>query len=304
MAERQHDDPRLRDGVIVIDKPMGPSSHQVSAWVRDILDVEKAGHGGTLDPRVTGVLVIMLNEATRAVPALRLGDKEYVGVIRFHRDVPPGEVEAIAREFTGPIYQTPPLRSAVKRRLRVRAVRSFDVVEVRGRDALVRLTVEAGTYIRTIARDIGRALGTGAHLQELRRTRSCSFTVEDAVTLQDLVDAVHFWREDGEEDALEGVILPFGRLFDHLPRVVVKNSAVDALCHGAPLMAPGVSRMIGDVSRGGYVAVVTSRGEVVGLGRAVADGMTLMGMDRGPVVRMTRVFMRPGTYYRVWKVSG
>lgn len=295
-------DPRLRDGIVVVDKPMGPSSHQVSAWARDALGVSKAGHGGTLDPRVTGVLIVLLEDATRGVPAIMVGDKEYIGVMRFHHDVTEEAVREMAATFTGRILQFPPVKSAVQRRLRARTIHEFEVIEVSRRDALFRVRCESGTYVRTLARDVGRAIGTGAHLQELRRTRSCSFSVEDAVTLHDIVDAVHFWRA-GDGTALDDVVLPFSRLFDHIPSIVVKDSAVDALCHGARLMAPGIVSVPAETSKGDTVVVRTARDEVVGLGTALMDSNGLRSSDRGQTVRLDRVFMRPGTYHSVWKVN-
>ena len=290
--------------MILLDKPMGPSSHQVSAWVRDIFGLEKAGHGGTLDPRVTGVLVVMLGNATRGAGALNYGQKEYVGVVRFHRDVERSVVEETAEMFTGRIFQTPPVRSAVARRLRKRTIHELELVEMEGRDLLIRVKCESGTYIRTLARDMGRAIGTGAHLQELRRTRSCSFSIDECVTLQDVKDAHHFWKEDGDASAMDEVVQPFERLFDHLPTIVIKDSAVDALCHGAPLMAPGVRSASGDIRTGSTVSVRTTKGEVVGLAKTVLDVEVMVAEEKGLAAKMTRVFMDPGTYHRVWKVKG
>ncbi len=297
------DDP-YTNGIILLDKPMGPSSHQASAWVRDIFGIDKAGHGGTLDPRVTGVLVVMLGNATRGAGALNYGEKEYIGVIRFHRDVDIDTVSETVELFTGRIYQTPPVRSAVARRLRQRTIHELEFIEMDGRDALIRARCESGTYIRTLARDMGRAIGTGAHLQELRRTRSCTFTIDECVTLQDVKDAHHFWKEEGDSTEMDRIVQPFERLFDHLPAIVVKDSAVDALCHGAPLMAPGVRSASGEIRKGSMVSVKTTKGEVVGLAKTVLDVKTMVEEEKGFAAKMTRVFMDPGTYHRVWKVKG
>ncbi|MFQ6060391.1 MAG: RNA-guided pseudouridylation complex pseudouridine synthase subunit Cbf5, partial [Thermoplasmata archaeon] len=124
----------LHLGVINIDKPSGPTSHQVSAWVKQILGVEKAGHGGTLDPRVTGVLPVALNDSTRALGALLAGDKEYIGVLHLHQDVERKRVEEILSRFEGEIYQLPPVRAAVKRELRTRTVHELNLIEMDGRN--------------------------------------------------------------------------------------------------------------------------------------------------------------------------
>jgi len=225
-------------------------------------------------------------------------------VVRFHRDVERSVVEEMSEMFTGTIFQTPPVRSAVARRLRRRTIHEFEIIEMDGRDLLIRVKCQSGTYIRTLARDMGRAIGTGAHLQELRRTRSCTFSIDECVTLQDVKDAHYYWKEEGDASAMEELVQPFERLFDHLPTIVIKDSAVDALCHGAPLMAPGVRSASGDIRQGSIVSVRTTKGEVVGLAKTVLDVEVMVAEEKGLAAKMTRVFMDPGTYHKVWKVKG
>src|SRR5207253_3243649 len=129
---------RIRLGVAIVDKPAGPTSHQVSAWVRDMFSVPKAGHSGALDPRVTGVLPVALADAARAVEAVLAGDKEYVGVFQLHQDVDPRRVRSMMARFVGEIYQVPPVRSAVKREQRTRRVFELEPLEIDGRDVLFR----------------------------------------------------------------------------------------------------------------------------------------------------------------------
>ncbi len=112
----------LQCGVVVVDKPKGPTSHQVAAWVRRILEVRKVGHGGTLDPKVTGVLPIAINDATKALRLLLLSGKEYIALMRLHGDVSDETLMNAVKKFTGKIYQVPPVRSSVKRRRRARRV--------------------------------------------------------------------------------------------------------------------------------------------------------------------------------------
>src|SRR5207249_258354 len=187
----------LRLGVFVADKPQGPSSHQVSAWVRDMLGLSKAGHSGTLDPRVTGVLPIALETATRAVDAMLEGDKEYVGVLHLHQDVEEARVRAMLERFTGEVWQTPAVRSAVKRELRTRWIYELEPLEFDGRLTLFRTRCESGTYIRTLCNDVGEALGVGGHMLDLRRTRTATFPEVEAHSLLALQDAHVEWKEDG-----------------------------------------------------------------------------------------------------------
>lgn len=290
----------LNSGMILLDKPSGPTSHQVSAWAKNILGIEKAGHGGTLDPKVTGLLPITLGTATNAVRTLLIGGKEYVGVMKFHADVPNKKVEEIFNEFTGKIYQLPPVRSAVKRELRIREIYYLELLEMEKRLALFKVGCEAGTYVRTLCHDIGDALGIGAHMLELRRTKIANFTEEEAVTLHDLQDAFVYWKEAREEAHLKKVILPMERLLDHLPKMVVKDSAVDAICHGANLAMPGVLQLDSDIKKGDTVALISNKGEGIALGKAMLPSKEILEGDEGIVVNTERVLMTPGSYPKLW----
>ena len=294
----------LEMGMINLDKPSGPTSHQVVAWVKEILGIEKAGHGGTLDPKVTGVLPIAVGEGTKALQVLLSAGKEYVGIMRLHGDVNESKLKKVCKGFEGVIYQIPPLRSAVKRVRRRRRIYYLDILEVKGRDVLFRVGCEAGTYIRTLCVDIGKKLGVGAHLQELRRTKVGLLDEEDAITLHDLKDAYEMWIEDGEEEEIRRCLKPIERLFDHMPKVVVRDSAVDALCHGASLAVPGVAEVDTGIRRGDKVAVMTLKGEIVMLGKAVMSTEDMIRADKGICVVPERVMMRRGTYPALWKVKG
>ena len=293
----------LESGIVLIDKPSGPTSHQVSAWVKDILGIKKAGHGGTLDPRVTGLLPVTLGRATNVVRAIHIGGKEYVGIMRFHSDVTSEKVQEIFTEFTGKIYQIPPVRSAVKRERRVREIYYLELLEMQKRLALFKVGCESGTYIRTLCHDIGDALGKGAHMLELRRTKIGSFSEDEAVTLHDLKDAFVYWKEDGSEEHLRNAILPVERLFAHLPKIVVKDSAVDAVCHGANLAIPGVLEMDSDFKKGEMVALLTSKGEGVALGKALMNSANILDLKEGIAAKTERVLMSPGTYPKLWRTK-
>ncbi|MGQ9582282.1 MAG: RNA-guided pseudouridylation complex pseudouridine synthase subunit Cbf5 [Thermoplasmatota archaeon] len=290
----------LKCGVVVLDKPAGPTSHQVAAWARDILSVERAGHGGTLDPAVTGVLPVTLERATKAVGALLYASKEYVCYMKLHREVRAEKVRSVLSEFEDEIFQVPPVRSAVKRQQRSRRVYSLRVLEIDGRDVLFRVSCQAGTYIRTLCQDVGEVLGVGAHMQELRRVRTARFTEDRASTLHDLKDAFIFWR-DGDERALRRAVLPMEALLEHMPAVVIRDGAVDAICHGARLALPGVVALDSGIERGSKVAVHTAKGEGVAIGRAEMTSDEMMELSRGVAVTPERVLMAPGTYPKGWR---
>ncbi len=293
----------LRNGAIVLDKPCGPTSHQVASWARDVMKIERIAHGGTLDPNVSGVLPIFVGKAVRLTDLMLSADKEYVCLMRLHRDRSEDEVRRMLSEFVGRIYQFPPLRSAVKRQLRIRTIHSLDLLDIDGRDVLFRVSCDAGTYIRTLCIDIGEALGVGANMLELRRTRSGSMSEMEAVTLQQLKDAYELWQERGRPEPLYDIVRPVEDLISHLPRVVLKTASVDAVCHGADLAVPGLAQYDESIRKGGNVAMLTSRGELVAVGKAAISGERLKEAKRGIAVRTERVFMERGTYPRMWTFS-
>src|SRR5512136_1370818 len=216
-----------RPGIIVIDKPKGPSSHEVAAWVGKMLGCQ-VGHAGTLDPQVSGVLLIMLGNAVRLAPLLLLHDKEYVCLMRLHKDVDRERILKLAEEFTGRLYQRPPRKSAVKRSLRIREIRKLDILDTDGRLVLFRVQCDAGTYIRSLCHHMGLAAGAGAHMQELRRTRSGAFGEEGVHTLHDVQDAA-IAAKAGDPAALHAMILPVDAAVPDLPLVVIRDAAVDAV---------------------------------------------------------------------------
>ena len=292
----------ISKGVINLDKPSGPTSHEVDSWVKRILKLDKTGHGGTLDPKVTGVLPVGLADATRAIQLLLTAPKEYVCLLTFHSDVDESEIRRVFEEFTGKIFQLPPVKSAVKRELRTRNVYYSTIYEIKGRDVLFRIGCEAGTYVRTYCHNIGEALGVGAHMAELRRTQVGSFRErENLVTLQDVTDAYHFWIEDGDESFLREAIMPMERAADYLPKVIIKDSAVDAICHGADLASGGVAYLSDDIRKGDIVAIETLKGELVGAGNSLFFADEILEAEGGFVVNTSKVFMKPDVYPRLWK---
>lgn len=290
----------ISSGIIILDKPQGPSSHQVTAWVKEIFGIDRAGHGGTLDPNVTGVLPIALGSATKVLDTLLVGTKEYVGIMQIHEDVEAARLFEVFEEFVGDIYQLPPMRAAVKREIRTRRIYELEILECEGRRVLFRVVCESGTYIRTLCHDIGEALGVGGHMEELRRTRTGSLEEEMAVTLQTVRDAYVLWKEENKPEILKTVLNPIEVLLSHLPAIVVRDSAVDSICHGADLAIPGTEKLDSNISKGDLVALLTANGEGIALGKALMTSMQIMDKDEGIAVDTQRVLMQHGTYPRMW----
>lgn len=291
----------LQNGFINLDKPAGPTSHQVVAWVKEILDIEKAGHGGTLDPAVTGVLPVALGDAARALQVLLVAGKEYVALMKLHKQVDEKKIREVCQHFVGEVSQMPPLRSAVKRVRRTREVYYLDILEIHDTEVLFRVGCEAGTYIRTLCVDIGKKLGCGAQLLELRRTRVGTITEDSSVRLQDVKDAFVFWKEEGDESGLRGTILSMERLLDVVPKIVVRDSAVDALCHGANLAIPGVVEIDDEIVVGELAGVLTLKGEGVALVKMLLPSAQVIEKDTGMCASLERVLMNKGTYPSIWK---
>jgi predicted rRNA pseudouridine synthase len=287
-------------GIIVIDKPRGPSSHQVAAWVGKMLGCQ-VGHAGTLDPNVSGVLLVMLGNAVRLAPLLLQHDKEYICLMRLHGDVDQTRIEQIGAEFTGRLYQRPPRKSAVKRALRIRTIQKLEILDSEGRLVLFRVQCDAGTYIRSLCHHMGLALGAGAHMVELRRTRSGAFSENEMHTLHDIQDACSA-AKDGNRAGLESMILSVDAAVPDLPVVTVRDTAIDAICHGAGLAGVGV---IGcdEFKKDQIVAVLSQKKEFICLGKALVASSSFKPGDTGLVIKPTTVFLPPGTYPRGWTKS-
>jgi H/ACA ribonucleoprotein complex subunit 4 len=293
----------LKYGILNLDKPSNPSSHEIVSWVKTILRVEKTGHSGTLDPKVTGSLIICIERATRIAKSQQSAGKEYVAVLRLHDAVDSASLERAIRFLTGKIYQCPPAISAVKKQLRIRHVYSNDLIEFDpdARLAVMRIACEAGTYIRTLCEHLGLVLGVGAEMAELRRTRSGAITEDEGlVTMHDLLDAQWLLHSKGDESYMRRVVRPLEWMLTTLKRIIVKDSAVDAVCHGAKVLLPGVMRFSPDIETDENVVIVTTKGEAVALGVAKMTSEIMLTADHGVAVNVKRVIMDRGTYTRVW----
>jgi len=288
----------IKKSIIVVDKHSGPTSHQITAWIRDIFELKHCGHAGTLDPAVTGVLPVALENATKLMPVLMGMDKEYVGVMHLHKEVPEELLRDAVLKFIGKIIQVPPVKSAVARRAREREIKFFDIVEIEGKDVLFKVGCEAGTYIRKLVHDLGQELGVGAHMSELRRVKAGNFTEEDAHSLVEIKDAYEVWKE-GEEKLLREILIPVEYAIPHVKKIFVKDSAVDSICHGAPVYANGIVRIQEGIERGETVAVYSLNEELVALGIAKLTSNEMLKRTKGVAIRTDRVFMAIGE----WKKS-
>ncbi|XP_059626624.1 H/ACA ribonucleoprotein complex subunit 4 [Cornus florida] len=294
----------IRYGVLNLDKPANPSSHEVVAWIKRILRVEKTGHSGTLDPKVTGNLIVCIDRATRLVKSQQGAGKEYVCVARLHSAVP--EVAKVARALetlTGAVFQRPPLISAVKRQLRIRTIYESKLLEYDADKHLVVfwISCEAGTYVRTLCVHLGLILGVGGHMQELRRVRSGIMGEKDnMVTMHDVMDAQWVYDNYRDETYLRRVIMPLEVLLTSYKRLVVKDSAVNAICYGAKLMIPGLLRFENDIEVGEEVVLMTTKGEAIALGIAEMTTAVMATCDHGIVAKIKRVVMDRDTYPRKW----
>jgi len=283
-------------GIVNIDKPKGPTSHQVSDYVQKILHINKSGHSGTLDPAVTGVLPVALGRATKIVQALLTAGKEYVAIMHLHKEVDENILrETIQKNFLGKIQQLPPIKSSVKRQLRTRSIYYFDILEIDGKDVLFKAGTEAGTYIRKLIHDIGQKLKTGAHMAELRRTKVASFDESTLFTLHELTDAYYFWKEENNDKFIRKAIQPVENGAKHLPKIWIFDTTVESLCHGVDLKVPGISKLNDKIESGGIAAIMTLKDELVALGIAKMDSKEMMG-EKGIAVQTEKVFMVPGVY--------
>ena len=294
----------LKYGVINLDKPANPSSHEIVAWIKKILEVEKTGHSGTLDPKVTGCLIVCLNRATRLVKAQQSAGKEYVGIVKFHNPIEDkSQVEDCLKRLQGACFQRPPLISSVKRELRVRTIYDYKLIEFDKEKnmAIFWISCEAGTYVRTMCVHMGLLAKTGGHMQELRRVRSGILKEDESmVTMHDVLDAQYVYKQTKKEDYLRRVVRPLEILLTNYPRIVIKDSAVNAICYGAKLTVPGVLRFEANIENGKEIVLITTKGEAVAIAIAEMTSSVLASCDHGIVCKTKRVIMDRETYPRKW----
>lgn len=288
----------LESSIVNINKPKAPTSHEVSEFVKNILHVKKAGQSGTLDPAVTGVLPIGIERCTRALSALLKAGKEYICVMHLHDDLSEEQIKKVMSKFVGTIKQLPPVKSAVKRQIRDRKIYYIDIIEIKDRDVLFRVGCQAGTYIRKLCDDIGKNLGSGAHMAQLIRTKVGIFSDNDMVTLQELSDAYYEYENNSDSSKLMKLLRPIEDVVEHLPKVWVHDSAVWYLCNGGLLAVPGISKLTSDISDS-VVAVFTLKNEFIGLGKAIMSAKKIMGSEKGFAIKIESVLMKSDVYPKI-----
>ena len=294
----------LNYGLIILDKPPGPTSHETVAWTKRILKLPKIGHSGTLDPQVSGVLPLGLGEATKALGVLLFGPKEYHALGRIHSLPSKEKLNEIIEMFRGEIFQKPPQRSAVVRQTRSRHIYEFEVLQQKERLLLTRVLCEAGTYIRKLYYDMGEILGPGATMIELRRTRVDQFRETDGlVTLHELANAFAIWEETKDATKLMSMIKPVEYAFSELKSVVIRDSAIDAMCHGAQLAIPGILKISPSLKSGDIVGVYSQKGEAVALATSTMSEEEIRDATKGYAFETKRIIMAPNTYPKKWRTK-
>lgn len=295
----------LKYAVINLDKPSNPSSHEIVAWVKRILKVEKTGHSGTLDPKVTGCLIVCINRATRLAKAQQGAGKEYVCVLKLHDSIDSKDALLSAMDkLTGPVFQKPPAISAVKKKLRVRNIYKMELFQFceESNSAVFWCSVEAGSYIRTLCVHLGLLLGVEGSMDELRRVRSGIMDENSGLyTMHDILDAQYQYEREGNDAYLRKIIQPLECLLTNYPRIVLKDSAVNSICYGGKLLIPGVLRYSSKIEVNKEVVMMTAKGEAIAMGIALMTPSEIYSCDHGIVVKIKRVIMDKDLYPKRWK---
>jgi H/ACA ribonucleoprotein complex subunit 4 len=267
-----------------------------------MLGIKRIGHGGTLDPFATGLLTLLCGRSTKITGELLKKPKRYVAVIRFKRPIEEDEISNLVSQMKGEIYNVPPKESAVKIQVRTRDVSKSDLIQTEegGRVHLLSINCEAGTYIRTLVRDLGLLSGNECELLELHRSMSGTLDDQMACTMQQLADAVFLWREHDDHRGLSRLLSPVETVLDDIPRIVIKDGAVSALSHGAPLARPGIVSVPRGLLTGSMVLLSSLKGEAVAIAELSVGSDSIPGMKSGQVATPKTVIMQPGAYPQTW----
>ena len=262
----------IDNGIIILNKPPKIISHEITTWVKKIIGAKRAGHAGTLDPNVSGVLPIALGKATKLLTYIAPKDKTYVGIIKFRKVLSRDEIEDLFKKFTGEITQLPPKVSAVKkvkRKRRIYYIKFLEQGKENPRLVLFETQVDAGTYIRTLCEDIGTLCG-GARMEELRRIAVGKIKENQAITIYDLIDALWFWKNKNNNKFLAKIIHSPEKFID-FARVIVKNSAVSNIKNGAQIMFPAIKEVDQTVKKDKLVAIYSEANDFLGIGECKFD---------------------------------
>ena len=281
----------LQCSVINIDKPKGPTSHQVSDYVKKIMHTSKAGHSGTLDPGVTGVQPVAIGKATRITQYLLTAPKEYICLMHLHKDFSEQIIQQAVQKFIGKIKQLPPIKSAVKRQIREREIYECEILEIKSREVLYRVKCQAGTYIRKLCVDIGKALNSGAHMVELRRTQAGPFTEKDTlVTLNELYDGYHFYSLEQNSKLLMHCLQPIENAIALFSKCWILDTTIQSVSHGRDVAIPGISKFE-NFHAGETIAVMTLNNELVAMGKALLSAEEIDKLEKGLAIKVEKVFI-------------
>ena len=296
---------RFNKGILIIDKDAGPTSHQVADFIKEILPISKSGHSGTLDPQVTGVLLVGLGRATRLMEYMLKSNKEYICLCYFHKSLSEKDLEKVFEQFRGEIEQMPPIVSSVKRQKRKRTIYGLELLD-KGEDnkyVLFRVACQHGTYIRKLCTDMGEYLGMNAQMIELRRTKAGPLREEDgAIGLDKLRNLYELYLEsNGEEEKitlereLKKYILPMEDVLGDFKQIMLLDSAISSVSHGSDLALPGVYQYDDSVRVGEEVQIITSKGELIAMGEMKMSGEDIKEKTNGICVEIQKVFIESVT---------
>jgi H/ACA ribonucleoprotein complex subunit 4 len=287
----------INSGFIILDKPPGPTSHEIIATIKKLLGLKKAGHSGTLDPSVSGVLPVSLENATKILQTMLTLPKTYICNMRI-KNLPENaniDWKKTLNEFKGLIYQYPPLESNVARKLRKRMIYEIKLIDVVDNNILFEVKCESGTYIRTLCEDIGKSIGLSTYMNELRRTQTSIFHEKQAITMHNLFDAFMDYKEDKKEEELRKVIRPVEEGVLHLKQIVVKNDAIRSLTHGVTLGGSGLLAYDSNIEKHDIIAAFSAKSELIGIGQALVNYKNIE-TERIDVFQIKRVLMSRELY--------
>lgn len=277
----------ISDGFIILDKPPKMICHEVTSWVKKIVGAKKAGHAGTLDPDVTGVLPIAFGPSTKLLPFVAGKTKTYVGIAYFNKEKAKEEIEKIFSKFIGEIEQTPPKESAVAKTKRKRRIYALKLLEVEGKRALFLAEVEAGTYIRVLCKDMG------ADMAELRRIKVGNIAENEAVRIEDVIDGMWLWKNKNDDSFIKKILIPPGDMMGRIMgKMLIKEGAAKALMSGAQLMAPGIAEIQEGFEKGENIALYAEN-RFIGVAKALFSSEEMKNMKKGQVAKTLRIHPSP-----------
>lgn len=306
----------FEQGIIVLDKHSGPTSHSEIENLKKSLKMQKAGHSGTLDPKVTGVLLTGLGKATRLMEYMLKSNKEYVCLMYLHSPITLNQLKEATKDFTGVIKQTPPIISAVKRQEREREIYSIEILDTdknqeKIQNVLFRVKCQHGTYIRKLCTDMAEHMGIKGQMKELRRTKAGPFDeTQDLIGVDKIRNLYELYQETKDEKEkqifekeLKTYIKPMELALKEFKKVYVSDSCVNNLTHGCDLAVPGVIKLEENIQVGEEIAILTQKGELIAMGMAYLNSKQVMKKKKGAFIKTSKVFMDIGTYPEFWQFT-